>query len=81
MFGAPPGAATLKGRVEDTSGSAVAGATIIVACAGDARNAKSGDDGRFEVLGLAPGRCSISAWHRSFTPTAIDVTIPDDGSA
>ena len=80
MFGAPPGAATLKGRVEDTSGSAVAGATIIVACAGDARNAKSGDDGRFEVLGLAPGRCSISAWHRSFTPTAIDVTIPDDGS-
>jgi len=81
MFGAPPdGAATLKGRVEDTSGGAVAGATVIVACPGDARNAKSGDDGRFEVIGLAAGRCSVSAWHVSFTPTAIDVTIPGDGT-
>jgi outer membrane receptor protein involved in Fe transport len=70
-----PQAATLKGRIHDSSGGVIPGATVIVACPNHVQQATSDGDGRFEVRELPPERCSVSAAHAQFASTLIQVDL------
>lgn len=52
------------------------GAWILVA---DAPFAVSGDDGRFAISGLPPGRYSVTAWHERLGEKTAEVTVPAQG--
>ncbi len=54
------------------------GAWILVA---DAPFAVSGDDGRFLVGGLPPGRYAVTAWHERLGERTAEVTVPAQGEA
>ena len=60
-----PAGQTLRGRVETARGQAAGGAELLiwpeVGSARDARRAKCGADGSFEVSGLTPGELLLSA--------------------
>ena len=54
------------------------GAWILVT---DAPFAVSGDDGRFAVAGLPPGRYTVTAWHERLGEKTAEVTVPAQGDA
>jgi hypothetical protein len=63
--GEPPG--TIAGTVRDASGSALAGATILVASPlGHTYTAESGPDGRYQIEGVPPGRYVPVAGKRGY---------------
>ena len=47
----------------------------------DSPFAVSGDDGRFEVSGLPPGRYRVIAWHERLGEKSAEVTVPAAGRA
>ena len=68
-------AAEVRGRVEDNSGAAIAGANIIVACPNDARTTMSDAAGRFEIQGLPRTRCTVAGSHVNFASTMVEVDL------
>lgn len=63
-----PGLATLRGRVTDSHGTALAGVTV-VASAGIGVGSESGiseEDGRFE-MSLEPGDYTLAFYYSEFT--------------
>lgn len=77
----PVHASTLKGRVEDNTGGRISGATIVVACPGDARSTESDAGGRFEVRDLPAAKCGVSASHANFASSFVEIVLPADGVA
>jgi Carboxypeptidase regulatory-like domain len=68
----------LLGRVVDDSGAAVAGAQVMLAPVDRARaplapsSTQSGEEGRFQIAGLAPGRITIVARAERGSSTVVD---------
>jgi hypothetical protein len=79
----------IVGSVVDGEGNPVAGAMVApadpstgeVVRGGNFRGRISGDDGRFEIGGLPPGRYSVTATARGFAPSEPQVVEAGDGSA
>jgi hemoglobin/transferrin/lactoferrin receptor protein len=71
-------ATDLRGRVEDNSGAAIAGANVVVACPNDARTTVSDAAGRFEIQGLPRTRCTVAGSHANFATTMIEVDMTND---
>ena len=73
------GGATVSGRAVDaTDGSRIPFATVIVqsATSGDTLSgAVAGEDGRFRILGLRPGRYTIGVRFLGFRPTETEVLV------
>ena len=73
------GGATVSGRAVDaTDGSRIAFASVIVqnAQSGDTLSGTvAGEDGRFRLLGLQPGRYTIHVRFLGFRPTPADVLV------
>ncbi len=71
----------LLGRVVDEAGAAVAGAQVMLAQVDRARaplapsSTQSGNDGRFQIAGLAPGRITIVARAECGSSTDVETTI------
>jgi protocatechuate 3,4-dioxygenase beta subunit len=65
-----PAALSLKGLVKDAQGAPVKGASVVATPEGGAASlserAQSGEDGSYELRGLAPGNYSISASAKEF---------------
>ena len=72
----PPGA--IEGQVTDPSGAAVPGATVTVTAAnGSVRTSATDVQGRYRVVGLAPGPYSVRIANPGFTPSdrsSVDVS-------
>jgi len=56
-----PETVTLAGRVVDVHDAVVPAATVIVACEGVRREARTDGAGRFRLTGLPPAACLVSA--------------------
>jgi outer membrane receptor protein involved in Fe transport len=72
-------AAVLKGSVQDTSGGAVAEATIMLACPGTARTTTADARGRFELRDLPASRCTVAASREHFSSALVDVDLSSNG--
>jgi hemoglobin/transferrin/lactoferrin receptor protein len=87
---------SLSGHVEDPSGGAISGATVVVSCGGSAssqtgaaatgtaavrRDAVSDGAGNFVIRGLPAARCSVDARTDLFTPRTFDLDLTSQRSA
>jgi hypothetical protein len=48
---------------------------------GTSHFATTGNDGKFEITGLPPGKYTVTAWHEKFGTQSQEVTVPASGSA
>jgi len=69
--------ARVQGTVTDTSGAAIAGATVTVTDLGTRRvvTVQTSEDGSYSVLSLQPGRFQITVAQTNFKTTKQDVTL------
>jgi hypothetical protein len=69
--------ARIQGTVTDTSGAAIAGATVTVTDLGTNRvvTAQTNEEGAYSVLSLQPGRYQITVTQTNFKTTKQDVTL------
>ena len=78
---AQSGDAFLKGQVTDPSGAVVVQATVTVKSAsGEQFTATSNKQGTYEIKGLKPGKYSLSAISKGFSPYELtDLMVPAEG--
>src|SRR3712207_6631440 len=63
-----PANSTLRGQVTDEFGGVIIGATVtVVDPAGKERTATTGEDGRYTLAGLTPGRYTVRAVSNGFS--------------
>jgi hypothetical protein len=69
--------ARIQGTVTDTSGAAIAGATVTVRDLGTSREvtAQTNDEGNYSILALQPGRYQITITQSNFKTTKQEVTL------
>lgn len=69
--------ARVQGTVSDSSGAAVAGATVTITSLGTSRvvTAQTNDDGAYSVLSLQPGRYQVEVGQSNFKTTKQEVTL------
>jgi hypothetical protein len=73
---AQTGTGGVRGSVTDPSGAAIPGANVTVKSAdGKTGNATSNGQGQYEIHGLAPGKYSISATARGFSPATQEINV------
>jgi len=76
------GGQTLRGRVLDPSGAAVANAQVtVIAAGGVTRQATSDGQGRFEVAGVPTGSAEIVITASGFASYSAGVPVPNSGGA
>jgi hypothetical protein len=64
---APPGSTGLEGTVTDTSGAVMVGATVTVRnAAGESKGAVTDAEGKFQIIGLTPGKYNVSVIAQGF---------------
>lgn len=69
--------ARVQGTVTDTSGAAIAGATVTVRDLGTSRevSAQTNEEGNYSILALQPGRYQITVTQSNFKTTRQEVTL------
>ncbi len=77
---APPPTGTIVGRVSDKkTGSALAGATVVVE--GTSRSATTSSDGRYRIAAVPPGTYTVQARYIGYAPGSASVTVSADQEA
>src|SRR5688500_6756361 len=70
----------LAGTLDDTSGAAVAGATLeVIGGAGDGRNGVTSADGTFEIEMLPRGAVRVRITHPDYPPAELDTVAASTG--
>lgn len=70
-------AGSVSGRVTDkATGGPIAGATVLIETTG--RSARTNDDGKYRIAGLAPGEYALQARYIGYVPLSATVTVSAD---
>ena len=83
LLAATASAATVSGRVSDTTGGVLSGATVVLrgVATGEERTVDTGDDGRFSVETATPGTYLVIVRRAGFSDAARTVDIDSADSA